>query len=129
MTKTRTLSEAEQKARKKYEGLTRRQYNATEGRHAKHRRKSRNGSFEVVALFVGKTVPDTAPFPNEAAALARFDRLSTNPALLNVKVVEHRDVFNADNVLLGKRSETLYALTTMAQEFANSRAPWWESRA
>lgn len=120
MTKQRTLTEAEEKARKKYGGLTRRQYNAQNSKFANHRQVTQ-GNFELIALFHGKVTPDTATFPNEAAVLARFDRLRSNPALRAIRVVHRKS-----NI----KPSTVYSFQRFGeQEFAFKDRPWWESRA
>lgn len=118
---SKQLSEAEQKARVKYKGLTRRDYNAAHSKFANHRPKSEDGSFEVVAMFNGNPAPQTAPFPNEAAALARFDMLQKNPAIYNLKAVKNVVAYNADGRPTGMRPVTLYSLHRSGQEFANSK--------
>lgn len=118
---SRQLSEAEQKARDKRGGLTRRQYNAANSKFANHRPKSENGSFEVVALYNDNPAPQTAPFPNEASALARFDTLRKNPDAYYLRVVKNEVIYGADGRPSGMRQVTLYSLHRSGQEFANSR--------
>lgn len=118
---SKQLSEAEQKARVKYKGLTRRQFNAEHSKFANHRPKSEDGSFEIVALFSGNPVPQTAPFPNEAAALVRFEMMRRNPAVHTVKVVKNVVNYNADGRPTGMRPVVLYSLHRSGQEFANSK--------
>lgn len=121
MAKTRQLSEDEQKARQtRYGGMTRREFNA---KHQRPRREAaRSGSFEVVVIFDGNPVPQTAPFPNESAALARFDRLMSNPDVLNLKVVENKTVYDASGKAVGLRQVALYSFQRGgSQEFANSK--------
>ncbi len=115
------LSESEQKARVKYKGLTRRQFNSQYSKFAGHRPKSENGSFEIVALFNGNPAPQTAPFPNEAAALTRFDVLRGNPAAHSIKIVKNVVEYGADGRAKGLRPTTIYSLTRSGQEFANSK--------
>lgn len=118
MTKQRTPTEAEEKARKKYGGLTRREYNAKHSKFANHR-PTVQGNFELIALFHNKLMPDTATFPNEAAAVARFDRVLGSPALMAVRVVHHKS-----NIA----PSTIYCFQRFgAQEFAFKNKPWWET--
>jgi hypothetical protein len=118
MTKQRTLTEAEEKARKKYGGLTRRDYNAKNSKFANHR-STVQGNFELVALFHGKPLPDTATFPNEAAVLARFERLCSSPALMAIRVVHHKS-----NI----KPSTIYSFQRYGeQECAYQNRPWWET--
>lgn len=110
----RQLSEAEQIARNKYNGLTRRQYNAEHGKFSKANKapKARVGSFFVVALFDGNPVPQQAPFPNDLAALARFEKLMTNPNVMELKLIESPPK---------SKTSTLYSFQRSgAQRFANS---------
>lgn len=109
MTKQRTLSEAEQAARKKYGGLTAREFRAKNSKF--NRPVTTSGSYDVEAIFDGNPVVQTAPFPNDAAAIARFERLSSNPNVLEVRVVQSKD---------GKRA-TIFSLKKGGQEFANSK--------
>lgn len=120
MTKQRTLSEAEQKARKKYGGLTRREYRAKNSKFANHRPKSL-GNYELIAFFEGNPTPNTVTFPNESASVARYDRLHTNPALRSMRVIRHGSNVKSSAVYSFQRSGP--------QEFAFKDRPWWESRA
>lgn len=115
------LSEDEQKARVKYKGMTRREYNAQHSKFANHRPKSEDGSFEIVALYSDNPIPQTAPFPNEAAALARFDVLRASPACQSVKVVKNVVRYGIDGKPSGLIPVTLYSLTKTGQQFANSK--------
>jgi len=119
MAKTK-YTEAEFRALEKYKGLTRRAYNAKHSKFANHTASAVNGSFEVVALFEGNPVEQTAPFPNELAALSRFERLSSNPNVLSLKVVQNVPQM-IDGKPTGLRRVALYSLTKSGQEFANSR--------
>lgn len=118
----RELQDYEIVARKKYGGMTRRQYNLR-NRPARPA-KSAAGSYTVRALFTSSPNPQEAPFPSEAAALARFDRLSTNPALISVSVLIEQTNSNGY-----KRQVAIYSLTKTGQEFAGSNGAWWERRA
>lgn len=121
MAKTRQLSEAEQKARAiRYGGMTRKEFNA---RHQRPKAATaRSGNFEVVALFDGNPAPQTAPFPNEIAAYERFIRLSSNPNVNDLRVVENRVAYDADGKPIGLRRVTLFSLQRFgSQQFANSK--------
>jgi hypothetical protein len=119
--KQRELSEAETKARKKYDGMTRRQYNRTKGKFANLEPKSENGSFEVVTVFDGNPVEQTAPFPTMAAALSRFEKLSTNPNIRTLKVVKNVVTFNSKGEATGMNRVAIHTLHRLGQQFANSR--------
>lgn len=121
MAKQRTLSDAEQAARKKRNGMTRREFNAKHSKFANRAPKAENGSYEIVALFDGNPVPQTAPFPNVAAALARFERLSTNENIQSLKLIENRTAYDNNGNAVGLRQSVLYSLVKTGQEFANSR--------
>lgn len=110
----RELREDEIAARKRYGGMTRRQYNAT--KRPTYTPKGRTGSFVVRAIFRGNPQPQEAPFPNESAAVARFERLSTNESALSISVIETK-IDNNGN----KRQNVLYSLLRLGQEFANSK--------
>jgi len=85
---------------------------------------ARAGSFEISAIFHGNSSPQNAPFNNLGAAIGRLQRLSTNPDLRVVKIIEHVTSKS------GKRAETIHQfMRTGYQEAANGKAPWWESRA
>lgn len=115
--KTRKPSEAELKAYAKRGGLTRRAFNASKRKPEAPRR----GAFQVVALFDGNPVPQTADFPNEAAALARFDRLASSPNLKNIKVVEFRTMVDDKGNVTSKQQLALFSFTKLGQVFANSK--------
>jgi len=122
MTKQRQLSEDEQKARAKRKGMTRREYNRKHSKFAGRVSSARSGSFEVAAVYEGNPVPQTVPFPNELAALARFDVLRSNSNLLSVKVIENKVRYDASGKANGLRQETLYSFVRGGpQEFANSK--------
>lgn len=110
----RELREDEIAARKRYGGMTRRQYNAS--KRPAYTPKSRTGSFVVRAIFRGNPKPQEIPFPNESAAVARFERLSTNENALSVSVIETR-LDSRGN----KRQSVIYSLLRLGQEFANSK--------
>ena len=103
---------------------TARQRRQRTSKFANHVPKKKGSSFEIAAIFEGNPQPQTAPFPNLAAALARFVRLSTNPALQTVKLIEYS--FNNET---GKRVNVLHQLTRQVQEFAGGHKAWWEARA
>lgn len=91
---------------------------------------ARAGSFEISAIFHGNPSPQNAPFSNLGAAIGRLQRLSTNPDLRVVKIIEHVTVRDAKGNQSGKRAETIHQFMRVSpQEFANGKAPWWESRA
>lgn len=122
MSKTRQLSEDEQKARAKRKGLTRREFNAQHSKFAgKTKVTATSGSFEVAALFDGNPVVQTAPSPNLEAALARFIRLSSNPDAISLRLIENKVRQGLDDKPAGLRQEVLYSLLRGGrQEFANS---------
>lgn len=121
--KIRELSDAEKTARKKYNGMTRREYNAKHGKFAKlgDRETDTNGQYEVVAMFFGNDKPQSAPLPSLNAAIARFQRLSSNENLIALKLIEHVVVYDKDGNATGTRPVTLHSFTKTGQEFANSR--------
>lgn len=128
MAKTRQLSEPEQKARSKRDGLTRRDYNAKHSKFAKQAPKTEAGDFEIVATFVGNPVPQTAPFPNLAAALARFSRLGGddsnkgNPDILDLRIIQNKVIRNDKGEVVELRREAIYGFQRGGnQEFANSK--------
>lgn len=85
---------------------------------------ARVGSFEISAIFHGNPSPQNAPFNNLGAAIGRLQRLSTNPDLRVVKIIEHITDKS------GKRAATIHQFMRVSpQEFANGKSPWWESRA
>lgn len=120
--KIRELSDAEKTARKKYNGMTRREFNAKHGKFANHVAKTDTaGSFEVVAIFLGsEDKPQSAPFPNLDAALSRYNRICSNESLVAVKLVEEVAVL-MDGKAVGTRQRVLHSFTRNNQEFANSR--------
>lgn len=108
---------------------TARQRRARTSKFNRRDENARTGSFEIMALFDGNPKPQSAPFPNLSAALARFDRLSTNPALTVVKLIEFTTLRGADDNQAGTRINVLHQLNRTHQEFANGKHPWWEARA
>lgn len=89
---------------------------------------AREGSFEIVALFHGNTTPQSAPFSNLGAAISRLRKLSTNPDLRVVKLIEHVTVRDAKGNQSGKRADTIHQfMRSGPQEFFNDKAPWWET--
>ena len=122
MAKTRQLSEDELKARAKRKGLTRREFNAQHSKFAFKKPTTSAGDFEVVAIFEGNPAPQTAPFPNEAASLARFERLMSNPAVLDLKVIQKQVVVIPERGVSMLRRVALYSFQRGGnQEFANSK--------
>ena len=114
----RKRTPTEHVALKKYEGMTRAQYNQSQRRPA-----TQTGSYTVRALFAGNPLPQEGSFPSEAAALSRFIRLSSNPDLLYVTILVERTTSNGF-----KRQEAIYSYTRAKQEFASGGKPWWESQ-
>lgn len=91
---------------------------------------ARDGSFEISAVFDGNPMPQNAPFTNLGAAIGRLQRLSTNPDLCVVKIIEHVTVRDAKGNQSGKRAVTIHQfMRSGPQEFANGKSFWWESRA
>lgn len=85
---------------------------------------ARAGSFEIAAIFHGNPQPQMAPFNNLGAAIGRLQRLSTNPDLRVVKIIEYVSSGS------GKRAMPIHQFMRAGyQEFANGKSPWWESRA
>lgn len=85
---------------------------------------ARAGNFEISAIFHGNPTPQNAPFNNLGAAIGRLQRLSTNPDLRVVKIIEHKTGET------GKRAETIHQFVRSGpQEFANGKSSWWETRA
>lgn len=120
MTKQRQLSEAEQAARAQCGGLTRREWRAKTSKF--HRPMTgRSGSFEVAGLFEGNTAEQTDAFPNELAALARFQTLSTNPNLISLNLIENQVIRGRNDEAVGLKGVVLYSLHKYGQEFANSK--------
>lgn len=108
---------------------TARQRRARTSKFNKRDENARMGSFEIMATFEGNPKPQSAPFPNLSAALARFDRLSTNPALQVVKLIEFTTMRDSNDNQAGTRINVLHQLNRTNQEFANGKQPWWETRA
>lgn len=89
---------------------------------------ARDGSFELAAIFHGNPQPQTAPFNNLGAAIGRLQRLSTNPDLRVVKIIEHITVRDHQGNQSGKRTETIHQfMRADYQQFANGKQPWWET--
>lgn len=89
---------------------------------------TREGSFEISAIFHGNSQPQTALFNNLGAAIGRLQRLYTNPDLRVVKIIEHITVRDHEGNQLGKRAETIHQfMRADYQEFANGKNAWWES--
>lgn len=130
MAKQRTLSEDEQKARAKRKGLTRREFNAQHSKFVNKPPKTSAGDFEVVAIFDGNPAPQTAPFPNESAALARFERLLTNPNVMDLRVIQNKVVTIPERNVSELRRVALYTFQRGGnQEFANSKTEiLWRQR-
>lgn len=120
--KTRQLSEAEQIARKKYDGMTRREFNATKGKFAKQQPKARKGNFIVAALFYGNDTAQPHSFPVYEAALAHFDKLSINANISVLKLIEIVPVIDADGKQTNEtKSKVLFQLNKTNQQFCNSK--------
>lgn len=78
---------------------------------------ARKGEFEIEALFFDKDVPDMVTFPNLAAALSHFQKLSVNTNLSGVKLVEYKRNRETNDVT----RSVLHQLTKTNQTFANSK--------
>lgn len=84
---------------------------------------ARPGNFEISALFSGTLKPQLAPFNNLGGAIARLQRLLTNPDIRVVKIIEH---VTSES---GKRAVTIHQFVRAGhQEFTNGKSAWWESR-
>lgn len=89
---------------------------------------AREGSFELVAMFHGNATPQSAPFNNLGAAIGRLQRLMTNPDLRVVKIIEHTTLRDAKGNQSGKKADTIHQFVCSSpQEFADGKAPWWET--
>lgn len=114
--KARTLSEPEQQARKKRDGLTAREFRAKHSKFKHVTTKNDVGSFEVQVLMYGNDLPQTAPFNNRHAALARFEKMTTNPNVSVVKLVQYTMAATGES-----KKNVLLQVVKTNQTFANSK--------
>ena len=118
----RALSEAEEAARKKYDGMTRREYKAKHSKFKSDPTTSRKGNFVVAALFYGNDTPQPTSFPVIGAALAHFDKLSKNANVSVLKLIEYTPKLDKDgNPTNESKASVLHQLNKTNQQFANSK--------
>ena len=103
---------------KKIETQTARQRRAANSKFKNADPNARKGNFEVAGLFYGNDMPQRTPFPNLAAALSHFARLSSNNNISVLKLVEYVPVegSNQPNV------KVLHQLMRTNQRYCNSKA-------
>lgn len=97
--------------------LTARQRRAANSKFKNLDPNARKGEFEIEALFFGNDSPDKVNFPNLAAALSHFQKLSVNTNLSGVKLVEYKRNRETNDVV----RDVLHQLTKTNQTFANSK--------
>jgi len=74
--------------KKRYDGLTAREYRQKHSKFAKRDGNYRPGSFAVAALYFGHDKAQEMPCKDMADALSRFAAIIKNPNVLVVKLIE-----------------------------------------
>lgn len=90
--------------------------------------KTENGRFELAVLFDGQDKADAAPFTSFAAAWARLQKLSSNPACRHISIFKMVPVGGSMPSELQplKRQEYITFNRVSPQEFASdNNQPWW----